>query len=133
MMSKGQQTQQQVLDILGHADGPMTAYEILGLMNSDNQKIAPPTIYRALAALTDKGRAHRIESANAYVACQHDHHDETAMLAICDDCGAVEEIVDKKMVDQLNSIAGSSGFKTKHQVVEMRGSCNQCSDEGAKP
>jgi Fe2+ or Zn2+ uptake regulation protein len=57
--------QSDVLDVLhGHAK-PMTAYAILDQMKLDEPDLAAPTIYRALAALTDQGRAHKLESIKA--------------------------------------------------------------------
>ena len=49
-----------VLEILQTSDKPMSAYAILGGLRNDNPRIAPPTIYRTLSDLVDKGRAHRL-------------------------------------------------------------------------
>ena len=75
------------------ASGPMTAYEILDRLRPGHAKLAPPTIYRALAALVAEGRAHRIESSNAFLANRGEAHDAAPVLTICDECGRVEEQV----------------------------------------
>jgi hypothetical protein len=38
----------------------------LGQLKSDGGGLAPPTVYRALSALTKQERAHRLESSNAF-------------------------------------------------------------------
>ena len=83
--------QADVLDVLHKHDKPMTAYAILDRMKVTEPDLAAPTIYRALAALTDQGRAHKLESIKAFVPCRCDHEAAVPVLAICGDCGTVEE------------------------------------------
>ncbi len=83
---------QLVHEALERADGPVSAYDLLGELRGKGVT-APPTVYRALNRLTKDGRVHRIESLNAYVLCAADHaHHDTAGFAICDDCGSVAEV-----------------------------------------
>ena len=66
-------------------------------------RLAPPTIYRALAALTDRGSVHRLESLNAFIACQHDRHRQASILSICNDCGGVEENVSTELLKGISN------------------------------
>ena len=64
-----------VLNALKSGDTPMTAYEILGLERVRAAGLkAPLTIYRALDKLIKAGLVHRIETINAFVACEHRPH-----------------------------------------------------------
>jgi len=63
-----------VLALLRDRIKAMSAYDVLGELRQFNPKIAPPTVYRALTALEEKGQIHRLESINAFVACQCDQH-----------------------------------------------------------
>ncbi len=69
----------------------MSAYAIL-----DKVRIAgishPPTVYRALAELMDKGMVHRLQSRSAFIACGHGACDGKFAFAICRECGKVVEI-----------------------------------------
>src|SRR4051812_32122076 len=88
-----------ILDLLHKQDKPLSAYDILDKLRKTGIK-APPTVYRALDTLIKRGLVHRIESLNAFVAC-HDHkHPEkhVARFAVCRECGAVEEIHEKRFV-----------------------------------
>ncbi len=49
MGKRGEKTQADVLAVLRRRGGPMSAYEVLGALRERHPKIAPPTIYRALA------------------------------------------------------------------------------------
>ena len=126
MSKRGEKMQTEVLAVLRRRRGSLTAYDMLAEMRETRPKIAPPTIYRALAALTERGRVHRLESLNAYIACQCEHHPHAAVLSICDDCGIVEESVAPDLLEELSSIAGRSGFAPTRHVIEVRGRCASC-------
>lgn len=126
MSKRGELMQEQVLAVLRHRDGPLSAYDVLRELRETHPKIAPPTVYNALAALTKNGRVHRVESLKAYVACQCGAHPQASILSICDDCGKVEESVAPAFLEELSSIVGESGFSARRHVVEVRGVCAAC-------
>ena len=105
---------------------PMSAYQILTALQASEPEIAPPTVYRTLSALTDQGRAHRLESAKAFVPCTCDHADSVSVLAICADCGSVDEHDGGKVAAKLTPLVAASGFKPKRHVVEIHGLCRSC-------
>ncbi len=119
--------QSDVLGVLnGHAK-PMTAYAILDQMKLDEPDLAAPTIYRALAALTDQGRAHKLESIKAFVPCRCNHDAAVPVLAICGDCGTVEEHDGTQLLPELSSISAQSSFHATRHIVEIHGRCDGCS------
>ena len=126
MSRRGEATRAEVLAVLRRRGGPLSAYEVLGALRESHPRIAPPTIYRALAVLTARGAVHRLESLNAFIACQCDRHMQAAILSICDDCGTVEESVDPDLLDALSSVAGKSGFRPARHVIEIHGLCASC-------
>ncbi len=129
MSKRGEKIQAEVLAVLGRRRGPMSAYDILAELREANPKIAPPTIYRALTALTERGCVHRLESLNAFIACQSDRHRNAAILSICDDCGTVNESVAPDLLKELISLVGKSGFAPTRHVIEVHGLCVSCSTE----
>ena len=104
----------------------MTAYQILGQLQRDEPDIAPPTVYRALAALTDQGRAHKLESLKAFVPCRCDHEESLPVLTICDDCGLVEEHDGGSLLPRLASLIAPSNFTHERHIVELHGCCSAC-------
>ncbi|MEZ5873465.1 MAG: transcriptional repressor [Hyphomicrobiales bacterium] len=52
----------------------------------------PPTVYRALNDLMQKGMVHRLQSRSAFIACDHGACDGKAAFAICRACDRVVEI-----------------------------------------
>ncbi|MEO0773632.1 MAG: transcriptional repressor [Pseudomonadota bacterium] len=139
MTTRGEQMQAHVLRVLKREGAALSAYDVLDALRADHPKIAPPTVYRALNALIDKGGVHRVESLNAFIACNSDHHDHDhgSIMSICDDCGSVEENAAPEVVSNLSGLLGKAGFEAQRHVIEVHGVCSDCSTEnsaeGRKP
>jgi Fur family zinc uptake transcriptional regulator len=83
--------QSEILTCLRKAKEPMSAYAILDRVR--NAGIShPPTVYRALNELMQKGMVHRLQSRAAFIACDHGACDGKLAFAICRQCGKVVEI-----------------------------------------
>jgi Fur family zinc uptake transcriptional regulator len=119
-------TQKRVHRILSSAEGPLSAYEVLDQMRGKGA-VTPPTVYRSLDKLIEKGLAHRLESLNAYVACKHPHHHDMAAFAICENCGSVTEFTDAHINERLAHWSDAHAFCPKKVTVEIRGLCEACS------
>ncbi|MEZ5741335.1 MAG: Fur family transcriptional regulator [Burkholderiaceae bacterium] len=116
-----------VLAALNEADSPQSAYALLEQLRDAGIR-APLQVYRALDKLLELGRVHRLESLNAFVACQHpagDAHGLTA-FAICNDCGQVEEFHDDSVGRRLTRWAGERAFSLHKAAIELRGQCARC-------
>ena len=119
--------QSAVLETLSKSDKPLSAYEILNFENIRDSGIkAPLTVYRALDKLIDKGRVHRIESLNAFVACDGKPHIEPAGFVICESCKNTLELRIRDCEDHLTKDALKKGFQVKGIRVEVAGTCSDC-------
>lgn len=118
--------QSDVLDVLYEHDKPMTAYAILDQMKIEEPDLAAPTVYRALAALTDQGRAHKLESLKAFVPCRCEHRTSVPVLAICEDCGIVQEQDGTGLLSELSKISKQTSFKAARHILEIHGLCKDC-------
>jgi Fur family zinc uptake transcriptional regulator len=104
----------------------MTAYQILEQLQGGEPGIAPPTVYRTLATLTEQGRAHRLESMKTFVPCRCSHAESVPVLAICGDCGSVDEHDGSDLLPQLTSLTDQSAFHAARHIVEIHGLCDTC-------
>jgi len=124
------ETQRRVHAILAAASGPMSAYDVLDRMR-DKGAVTPPTVYRSLDKLIERGLAHRLESLNAYVTCRHPHPREMAAFAICEICGTVNEFTDPQIDERLVHWSDIHNFEPRRVTVEVRGLCDTCRNEKA--
>ena len=109
MRKQASARQADILDVLQDCITPKTAYEILGALKSSEQ-----------------GRAHRLESLEGFAPCRCDNAESLAVLAICEDCGSVEEHDGSPLIPNLHDIAGQTGFDANRQIVEIYGRCHTC-------
>ena len=126
MRKRADARQKDVLSVLNACDRPMTAYQILEKLQLREPDIAPPTVYRTLSALTDQGRAHRLESIKAFVPCRCSHVESVPVLAICEDCGSVEEHDGSDLLADLTALTDQSAFRADRHIVEIHGQCGSC-------
>ena len=120
--------QELVFNLLKEERVKMSAYEILDKLR-DSGFSAPPTVYRALDFLISKGLVHKIESLNAFIACDHTHEGKDSVLfKICNDCGETREYSDEKISSQIYRNTERKKFKITKATVEILGQCQNCMD-----
>ena len=116
-----------VFDTLSDSQEPLSAYTILDQLRDTGLR-APLQVYRALDKLMEIGKVHKLESLNAFVACQHpacQKHD-SVIFTICEKCGMVSELADDNLTEKLASLASEKQFSLTKSTIELRGQCSDC-------
>ena len=120
-----------VMNLLSEAKGPLSAYQILHDLN-DHGFRGPTQVYRVLDKLLELGMVHRIESMNAFVACQqekcHEKNKEINLFTICKICGSVQELLSNGLKNIVKSLSKDNNFLLKSSVLELNGVCSKCKD-----
>lgn len=121
--------QEIVLNALRDGSTPMSAYQILDVEDvRSNGLKAPLTIYRALDKLIEAGLVHRIESLNAFICCDQNHHTDPPAFMICHDCKNITEVGTKAVRKALTKQASELGFQIEQLQVEASGRCRRCAN-----
>ncbi len=109
-----------VLEMLLKNHTALGAYDLLAQLGREGEAVQPPTVYRALAFLTENGFAHKVERLNAYVACHFPDKVHNPGFLICRCCKAVGEtcVVKSPLADQ--------GFDIENEIMEAEGVCENC-------
>jgi Fur family zinc uptake transcriptional regulator len=115
-----------VLELLLDHHGPAKAYDLLNDLGSGHGPAKPPTVYRALEFLVRLGLAHRIESLNAFVACDVGSCERSTIFLICEKCGGAEEFDAGHALVDLTDAAKRDGFSIRRTMIEASGLCGQC-------
>jgi Fur family zinc uptake transcriptional regulator len=115
-----------VLELLLDAGGPAKAYDLLEGLKSDAGAAKPPTVYRALEFLTRLGLAHKIETLNAFVACDVGACARTTIFLICSKCGHTEETDAGHALVDVGEAAKRQDFAIERTMIEARGLCADC-------
>jgi Fur family zinc uptake transcriptional regulator len=118
-----------VLEALLLSHVPASAYDVIDrLAETDHKRLAPISVYRALDFLVEHNLAHRIESKNAYVACDRGAECEpgATLFLICDNCGAAGEATSEALGRLVNAETEKRAFLPRLRVLEIRGLCARC-------
>jgi len=116
-----------VFDVLSSFDRPASAYDIAeAVSRREERRVAANSVYRILDLFVSANLAHRVESANAYVANQHPDCIHDCIFLICDNCGQISHLDDDRVSNGVRSAAKSTGFFTARPIIEVRGRCGTC-------
>ena len=123
-LSKNQQI---IFDIIDKSSEPLKAYAILFNVQKKGIK-APLQVYRALDKLVEIGKIHKIESRNAFIACQNSscQISKATAFSICEVCEKISEIGNSKLSKYLSNFSDNSGMKYSKYNLEFFGLCKKC-------
>jgi Fur family zinc uptake transcriptional regulator len=118
-----------VLQALLESHIPASAYDVIDrLADHGDARLAPVSVYRALEFLTAHNLAHRIESKNAFIACDRgaDCEPGATLFLICDNCGAAAEASSEVLGNIVTTETKKRAFLPRLRVLEVRGLCARC-------
>ncbi len=116
-----------IFDLIDKSHEPLKAYSIL--FNVQKKGInAPLQVYRALDKLVEIGKIHKIESRNAFIACQNSscQISKATAFSICESCEKVSEISNTKLSKYLSNFTDEAGMKYSKYNLEFFGLCKKC-------
>ena len=117
-----------VFEALAGFDKPASAYDIAEAVSAARGKrVAANSVYRILDLFVGSNLARRVESANAYVANAHPDCLHDCIFLICDTCGQATHLDDDKLSGGVRDAAANAGFEQVRPVIEVRGTCGDCS------
>jgi Fur family transcriptional regulator, zinc uptake regulator len=120
-----------ILELLLVSKTPLSAYEVADAYNRSAESSMPAmSVYRILDFLESEQLAHKLSSANKYVACSHiacSHAHEIPQFLICRKCHQVKEIaIAKSIIDELDHQVISAGYKLINSQLELQCLCDTC-------
>ena len=116
-----------IFDLIDHSSEPLKAYAILFNVQKKGIK-APLQVYRALDKLVEIGKIHKIESRNAFIACQNSscQVSKATAFSICESCEKVTEVSNSNLSKYLSNIKDKEGMKYHKYNLEFFGLCKKC-------
>lgn len=122
----------QVLTLLLVMDRALSAYELIRVFKTHfNEVLLPMTAYRNLEFLEEMQLAHRLNTANKYVACAHIGCNSSHVLPhflICQKCLRVDELNNytTNNLSDLEDKAEQTGYQLSSPQIELHGICKTC-------
>ena len=123
---------EQVLRLIWTSHKPLGAYTLMDMLaERQTRRVAPPTVYRALAFLQDHLFIHKIHSLNAFIGCPDPDRRHQGHFLICQRCGVAVECAAAALDQALIDTADAAGFEARQQTVEILGCCPTCLSDSA--
>ena len=118
--------QQIIYDLIDKSPEPLKAYSILFNVQKKGIK-APLQVYRALDKLVEMGKIHKIESRNAFIACQNSscQVSKATAFSICEMCEKITEISSSSLSKYLANFKDKDGMKYSKYNLEFFGLCKK--------
>ena len=119
--------QQIIFNLIDKSPEPLKAYSILFNVQKKGIK-APLQVYRALDKLVEMGKIHKIESRNAFIACQNSscQVSKATAFSICEMCEKITEISSSSLSRYLANFKDKDGMKYSKYNLEFFGLCKKC-------
>jgi Fur family zinc uptake transcriptional regulator len=120
-----------VLEIMVNSKIPLSPYEVVDQYNEVADSNMPAnSAYRILDFLVSENLAHKLASAQKYIACSHitcNHTHEVPQFLICGKCQKVQEVgIKTKLMQQLKDNVESTGYSMTSQQLEIQCLCPEC-------
>ena len=115
-----------VLAKLLSARRPLSAYELLDLLRSEDGRSTAASVYRTIDFLMALGIVHRLESTRSFVLCEHPDGPHWVQFLICRRCGQVVEAEDERVAAATERLGQRLGFALDQHIVELTGVCESC-------
>ncbi|MFM9828940.1 MAG: Fur family transcriptional regulator [Sphingomonas sp.] len=116
-----------IFKALATFDKPASAYDIADAVSkAEGRRVAANSVYRILDLFVGANLAHRVESANAYIANAHPDCLHDCIFLVCDTCGQTVHLDNDVITGGVRSAAKAAGFSPVRPVIEVRGKCAEC-------
>ena len=119
--------QQIIFDLIDKSPEQLKDYSILFNVQKKGIK-APLQVYRALDKLVEMGKIHKIESRNAFIACQNSscQVSKATAFSICEMCEKITERSSSSLSKYLANFKDKDGMKYSKYNLEFFGLCKKC-------
>jgi Fur family zinc uptake transcriptional regulator len=115
-----------VFSIIAKDHKPAKAYDILSLLQKEDNSAKPSTVYRTLDFLLEHNLIHKLHISNSYVSCTHPLKHQKCYFLICNKCNQVSECCNDQISKEIDQIALNYDFKISESIVEIKGTCKAC-------
>lgn len=128
------QKRQKILELMLASKTPLSPYEVVERYNAQgDSKMPANSAYRILDFLASENLAHKLSSANKYIACSHiacSHRHDIPQFLICRDCSQVKEImVSRKLIKEVNANVEQAGYQMLGTAIELDCLCGECAQK----
>jgi Fur family transcriptional regulator, ferric uptake regulator len=100
--------------------------DFIEIVRKKHKTISRATLYRTIKQLLDAGLIQKIRTREGKIFYEQSSSQKQHAHIICNQCGELNELKDKKMDDVINSYCSEIDFKPEYQSIHIYGLCKKC-------
>lgn len=120
-----------VLRALLEHGAPLDAGRLTELAQRDEPGIHEATVYRTIGTLTDHGIVSHLHAGHGPALVRLSSAD--AVVAVCQDCGTIEELPRDAVTALVDEVRSGSGFELEPGHFALEGVCGRCLADDTVP
>ena len=111
-----------ILAALADSEVPLSAYDVISVLDRGGRRMAPMSVYRALDRMCARRQIQKVEMVSAYRV----RSENPGALLVCTSCGRATALPMATLHEELNGAVVAAGFAPSVTAVEVAGQCAEC-------
>ena len=120
------QQKQEVATEIFKTKGHFEVENFIDDFRTTTKKLSRATVYRTIKQLLDAGLLQKISTRNGKIYYEQSTPQNNHAHVICNDCGNIQEIRDKKLNEFINIYCTKLNFTAEYQSLHVYGTCKKC-------
>src|SRR5712691_8087098 len=108
-------------------EGHLSADELFELVRRQNPGIGRATVYRTLQWMVEAGIARKVDFGEGRSRFEPSYRHPRHFHLICTTCHRSSEFLSSDVESLMEEVAAARGFTPNQSVVQIYGTCEQCS------
>jgi len=116
-----------IVNVFLRQEGHLTADDLVDLIRKEDQRISRATVYRTLAWMEQAGIARKVDFGEGRFRFEHSYRHPRHFHLICKSCNNSMEFLSSDIEQLIEDIADARSFTLRQAVVQLYGTCEECS------
>jgi Fur family ferric uptake transcriptional regulator len=122
-----------IVNVFLRQEGHLSADDLVDLIRSEDHRISRATVYRTLQWMTDAGIARKVDFGEGRFRFEQAYRHPRHFHLICKTCKQSFEFLSSDIEALMEEVASARRFDAKQSVVQIYGTCEDCSTGKTAP
>jgi Fur family ferric uptake transcriptional regulator len=118
---------ERIVNVFLRQEGHLSADDLVDVIRRDDHRISRATVYRTLQWMVDAGIARKVDFGEGRFRFEHSYRQPRHFHLICKTCHRSFEFLSSDIESLVQEVATARGFTPAQSVVQIYGTCEDCS------
>ena len=116
----------QIVSVFLRQTGHLSADDLVDIIHKEDHRISRATVYRTLQWMEEAGIARKVDFGEGRSRYEPSYRHPRHFHLICKSCNQSFEFLSSDIEALMEEVAAARRFTTKHSVVQIYGTCEDC-------